>query len=86
MRTTVDIEDSLLVRLRHEAVRRGVAFKHLLNRLLLDGLEGKHEPPSRPYRCPSFSMGTPSVDLDKALGVSAALEDDAVTRELEARK
>lgn len=86
MRTTVDIELPLLKRLRAEAQRRGVSFKDLLQGLIRRGLQ---EPAgTRPYRSPSFSMGTPnrSLNLDKALAIAAALEDDEIARELTVRK
>ena len=88
MRTTLDIEPGLLKRLRHEALRRRVPFKHLLNRLLRQGLEGPPAAPAGRYRCPTFAMGTPAptVALDKALGLAAALEDEEITRELQLRK
>lgn len=87
MRTTVDLERSLLERLRREALRRRVPFKHLLNKLLREGLEARPAGPAA-YRCPTFAMGTPepAVDLTKALALAAALEDDEIARELQLRK
>jgi hypothetical protein len=77
MRTTIDLDPGLLDRLRHEAVRRGVPFKHLLNRLLRDGLQSGPAPKSARYRCPTFAMGEPAGDaFDKALALAAALDDD----------
>lgn len=88
MRTTVDIEPGLLKRLRHEALRRRVPFKHLLNRLLRQGLEAPPTATAVRYQCPTFAMGVPAppVSLDKALGLAAALEDEEIARELELRK
>ncbi len=88
MRTTVDIEPGLLKRLRHEALRRRVPFKHLLNRLLRQGLETQPAATAGRYQCPTFAMGTPAptVALDKALGLAAALEDAETLRELQLRK
>jgi len=88
MRTTVDIESGLLQRLRREALRRRVPFKHLLNKLLRQGLDAPPPSPAGRYRCPTFSMGTPAptLDLDKALGLAAALEDEEIARELQLRK
>ncbi len=87
MRTTVDIELGLLKRLRREALRRRVAFKHLLNRLLREGLDARPAAPAERYQCPTFAMGTPapSLNLDKALGLAAALEDEQIVRELQLR-
>jgi hypothetical protein len=88
MRTTVDIEDDLLRRLRAEATRRRVSFKHLLNRVLRRGLEPAARGASGRYRCPARSLGTPrpGVDLDRALALADALADDAARRKLELRK
>jgi hypothetical protein len=88
MRTTVDIELGLLKRLRHEALRRGVPFKHFLNRLLRHGLEAPSAAAAGRYQCPAFAMGTPAptVSLDQALGLAAALEDEEVAREVGLRK
>ena len=86
MRTTVDIEPGLLKRLRHEALRRGVPFKHLLNRLLRHGLEAPSAAAARRYQCPTFAMGAPTGSLDKALGLAAALEAEEVAREIALRK
>ncbi len=88
MRTTVDIDAELLRRLRQEASRRGVPFKHLLNAVLRQGLGGSGAVRrTRRYRCPSFSMGAPrrGVNLDKALGLAATLEDDEVAVEMDRR-
>lgn len=87
MRTTVDIELGLLKRLRQEALRRRVAFKHLLNRLLRQGLEAPPAAVAGRYQCPTFAMGTPAptATLDKALGLAAALEDEEIAREVARR-
>lgn len=89
MRTTLDIDADLLKRLRLEAHRRGVPLKHLLNMALRRGLAEPSETRRRSrYRCPTFSLGPPrpGLDLDKALALAAALEDDEVAMELERRK
>jgi len=88
MRTTIDIDTHLLKRLRAEARRRGVPFKELLTGVLRRGLD--EPPPARRtwYRCPTYAMGAPAGpnDLDKALAVAAALEDEEIARELTLRK
>jgi len=90
VRTTVDVDQNLLRRLRIEARRRGVSVKELLDTVLRRGLDergaGANAPPR--YRCPTFHMGAPvaHVDLDKALRLSAALEDEETVRELALRK
>ena len=91
MRTTVDIEDPLLKRLRAEARRRGVSFKAFLSGIIrraLDEEGGRSQPHSRRYRLPTFSMGKPVADfsIDKALRAATALEDEETSRELSLRK
>jgi hypothetical protein len=88
MRTTVDLEPGVLKKLRQEALRRRIPFKHLLNRLLREGLEAPARKSSGRYRCPTFAMGAAAagLDLDKALGLATALEDEEILRELRLRK
>lgn len=79
MRTTIDLDDSLLRRLREEAHRAGIPFRTLLHRVLQRGLEAEPSAPATPYRTPSISLGSvrAGVNLVKALELSASLEDDA---------
>lgn len=88
MRTTVDIERGLLKRLREQAYRRGLSFKEYLNRMLQRSLEEPDSPRSRPYRCPTFHLGSTAagVDLDRALALASALEDEESAREMHLRK
>ena len=88
MRTTVDIEAGLLKSLRREALRRHVPIKHLLNRLLRQALNDRPITPTTPYQLPAFDMGLPpvGVNLDKALALAAALEDEETIREMHLRK
>jgi hypothetical protein len=90
MRTTVDLDQHLLKRLRIEARRRGISIKELLDTVLRRGL-GERESaagPSPRYRCPTFRMGSPTVgvNIDKALRLSAALEDEETLVDLARRK
>ena len=84
MRTTVDIDDTLLQRLRDEAHRLGLPFRTLLHRVLQSGLEVGREPDEVIYRTPSVPLGQvrEGVNLVKALQLSAALEDDERARKL----
>jgi hypothetical protein len=84
MRTTVDIDDTLLQRLRDEAHRLGIPFRTLLHRVLQSGLEAGREPDKVTYRTPSVPLGPvrEGVNLVKALQLSAALEDDERARKL----
>jgi hypothetical protein len=88
MRTTVDLDASLLKRLRDEAHRRGVSFKEALSGAVRRGLAEPTAARQAKYRCPTFDMGAPveGVNLDKALQVASALEDEETVRELARRK
>ncbi len=90
MRTTLTIDDDLMRQLRDLAHKKGLALKQLVNRVLRLGLEGMKQPRDRkPYRCPVFSMGMPApgtADLDKALALAGAIEDEEAARKLELRK
>ena len=85
MRTTLDIDEYLLRRLREEAHAKGIPLKDMVNRVSQAGLEGE-EPPREKYVCPTFAMGTPLRGLDKALAVADALEEDQRAWKLAERK
>lgn len=84
MRTTVDIDDTLLQRLRDDAHRLGIPFRAMLHRVLYRGLEADAAPHEIVYRTPSVKLGQvrEGVNLVKALQLSAALEDDERARKL----
>ena len=90
MRTTLTIDDDLMRELKDAAHREGLPLKQLVNRALRRGLRAMDKSgTTRPYRCPTFSMGVPSpgtIDLDKALAIAGELEDEETARELELRK
>lgn len=89
MRTTLTIDDDLMRQLKEIAHRQGLPLKQVVNRALRFSLEHfENQRPRQPYRCPTFSMGSPAahLDLDKALAIAAVLEDEEVARKLELRK
>jgi hypothetical protein len=87
MRTTVDIEPSMLKRIRDEAHRRQISFKDMLTLVLRRGLEPRR-PSARRFRTPTFSMGEmrPAVDLKKALRVAEELQDAGAAGRLQSRR
>lgn len=86
MRTTVTIDADLAAKLRRIARERGISFKEALNTLLRAGL-GAEAKTARPYRIRARRLGLrPGLDLDKALRLAAALEDEETVRKLELRK
>jgi len=84
MRTTIDLDDSLLTRLRDEAHREGVPFRALLHRVILRGLDAPAAADPVTYKTPSISLGQvrEGVNLVKALQLAAALEDEEIIRKL----
>lgn len=85
MRTTVRIDADLLAELKERARAAGTSLTELLNRVLRAGLEARR-PGRRRVRIRTVDMGTPKVDLDRALHVAAELEDEEILRELAQRK
>ena len=89
MRTTLTIDDELAATLKEASRRSGKPFRQLLNETLRAGLQAQQTPPkARRYRIRPRSLGgvVPGVDLDKALRLADALEDEAIASELEARR
>jgi hypothetical protein len=87
MRTTLTIDDETARRLKDRAHRTGRSFKHVVNEALRSGLQ-RGQPRPRRYRLKPAPLGgvRPGIDLDKALRLSDALEDEGIARKLELRK
>jgi len=88
MRTTLRIDDDLLHELKQCARREKTSLAGLVNRVLRTGLRAISGSPSprTPFTEPPVDLGLPRVDLDKALQVSATLEDQEVLRKITLRK
>ena len=87
MRTTVNIRDSLLQRLKLEAEKSGTSLTEWVNRAIEKGLERLSPQVEAPtYRSLTFSMGQPNFDSDKALRYAAELEDEGTLRKVQMRK
>jgi len=86
MRTTVRIDPDLAAKLRKIARERGISFREALNTVLRAGM-GARADAGRPYRLHARRLGLrPGIDLDKALQLASALEDQEIVRKLELRK
>lgn len=57
MRTTVDINQDLLERLRKLADDEGISFKEALNRAITRGLTPAVNAVREPYRLPTLNLG-----------------------------
>ena len=84
MRTTVRLDDELLEQLKVKARRENISLTRLLNRALRDGLRAPKpvKPEKRRFKQKTQAMGVPKMDLNKALALAAALEDEEILREL----
>lgn len=78
MRTTLTIDDTLLLQLRQKALDSGKPLKQVVNETLQAGLNRSSVTVRQPYHCPVFSIGAlaPGVDLRQAYQLAATLEDD----------
>jgi len=74
MRTTVTLDPDVEDMIRREMHRRRASFKQVIN----DGLRAALREPGRPRQVetPSFDLGAPRADLDRALALAGALEDE----------
>ncbi len=90
MRTTLTLEDSIAAALKNAAHRSGKPFKQVVNETLRAGLKaGKMGTPAlRRYRLKPASLGgtIAAANLDKALNLADALENDELRRKLDQRK
>lgn len=85
MRTTVTLDEDLAVQLKRLTREQGISFKQAVNTAIRNGLGSRR--PARRYRLPTYRMGVrPGVDLDRALALDAALEDQEILRKLAIRK
>jgi hypothetical protein len=88
MRTTLTIDDGIAKALKELAHRSNKPFKEVVNETLRAGLSAQRAPKAKPYRVEPVSLGgvLPDVNLDKALALADALEDQEIAAELERRK
>ena len=86
MRTTVTLDPDVAAKLKAVARRRGISFKQALNTAVRAGLGGERRA-ARAFKQYTQPMGLRiGVNLDKALQLAAAIEDEGITRRLELRK
>ena len=83
MRTTVTLDPDVTALLKLQMQERGLSFKAALNEAVRSGLRG-HD--GRHVVTPVFSMGQPTIPLDRALTIAAEIEDAEAARRLALRK
>jgi len=89
MRTTLTIDDKLAEALKEAAYRSKKSFKEVINETLRLGLAAEQSPRNaKPYKVKPVSLGglIPGIDLDKALQLADAIEDEEIGRKLLLRK
>ena len=76
MRTTVTLEDDVVVKLKDRMARSGASFKQTLNDYLRRGLEQPTENElAKPFRVQPRSMGLrPGIELDNIGGLLDLLD------------
>ena len=86
MRTTVTLDADVAVKLKALARQRGISFKQALNQAVRAGLRTRRQPPPSLTRYTQPMGLRPGINLDKALQLASALEDEEIVRKLEVRK
>jgi hypothetical protein len=88
MRITLTIDDATGKALMDLARKSDRTFEEVVNDALRAGLGAKRAQKAKPYRLQPVSLGgvEPGVNLDKALALADALEDQEIAAKLELRK
>lgn len=89
MRTTLTIDDGIARALKELAHRSNKPFKQVVNETLRAGLSRRTElRQSRSYKVKPASLGgvLPGIDLDRALALADAIEDQELARKMQLRK
>jgi hypothetical protein len=84
VRTTVTLDPDTRLLVERAMRERGLSFKEAVNEAIRAGLGGS-APASGSYTTPR-ELGPARVDLTRALGIAAGLEDDALARRLAERR
>jgi hypothetical protein len=84
MRTTLTLEDRQFRELKVLAHETNAPLREIVEKALREGLRQlRAAPRPRPYRAKTFRLGRPTgVNLDKALDLAAAGEDEELTRKM----
>lgn len=80
MRTTITLHPDVEDLIRREMHERRISFEQVVNEGLRHALRGTG--PTEPFETPTFDLGTPRVDLDRALALAGALEDEERLRRM----
>jgi hypothetical protein len=74
MRTTITLDTDVEELVRRETQERRVSFEQAVNDGLRSGLHDLR--PREAFETPTFDLGTPRANLDRALALAGSLEDE----------
>ncbi|MGA2470738.1 MAG: antitoxin [Solirubrobacteraceae bacterium] len=80
MRTTVTLDPDVELLIKRAMQRRGVSFKQAVNDSIRAGIAPRRSGERPTF--PTYDMGSPLVDVTKALQIAGELEDQELAREL----
>ena len=80
MRTTITLDTDTRLLVERSMREKGLSFKEAVNDAIRAGL-GRSQDEPRSYTV-ARDLGPARVDLTRALGLAAELEDDAIARRL----
>lgn len=88
MRTTLTLDDHIAKALKERAHQTNRPFKDVVNETLRLGLSASAPRRRRRYRLEPAALGglAAAVDLDKALALADAIEDQELARKMQLRK
>jgi hypothetical protein len=88
MRTTLTIDDRIAKALKDLAHMSSKSFKQVVNETLREGLSARGEHKSKGYKVKPAALGgvSPGVNLDKALALADAIEDQELASKMQLRK
>jgi plasmid stability protein len=88
MRTTLTLDEGIARALKERAHRSGKPFKQVVNETLRAGLTASGTRPSKPYKVKPAALGgvLPGINLDKALALADAIEDQELAAKMQLRK
>lgn len=88
MRTTLTLDDGIARALKELAHRSGKPFKQVVNETLRAGLTTSGTRRSKAYKVKPAALGgvVPGINLDKALALADAIEDQELAAKMQLRK
>lgn len=82
MRTTVTLDPDTAALVQRRMREHGVSFKQALN----DAVRAGAGATRTPFRTATADLGTPTVNLDRALQLAGELEDEELVRKMRVGK